>query len=90
MVSTQVHFKPLRREELEAYLTCDEWRDKAGGYAIQGISGFWVDQIRGSYTNVVGLPLTEALDDLLTCMPSWPPFPWTPHPLPPWEESERT
>ena len=38
-----------------------EWRGKAGGYAIQGIAGAFVVKLVGSYTNVVGLPLSEAV-----------------------------
>jgi septum formation protein len=39
--------------------------DKAGSYAIQGVGGFLVSEIRGSYTNVVGLPLARTLEVLL-------------------------
>ena len=47
------------RAEIEAYIASREWRDKAGCYAIQGLAGCFVQKIIGSYTNVVGLPLTE-------------------------------
>jgi septum formation protein len=40
--------------------------DKAGSYAIQGVGGFLVSEIRGSYTNVVGLPLARALEVLVS------------------------
>jgi septum formation protein len=59
IVDTRVRFKRLSQEEKEAYIASREWRDKAGGYAIQGLAGCFVQKIVGSYTNVVGLPLTE-------------------------------
>ena len=59
IVDTRVRFKHLSRDEIEAYIASREWRGKAGGYAIQGLAGSFVQRIVGSYTNVVGLPLTE-------------------------------
>ena len=47
------------REALARYLATEEPWDKAGGYAIQGLAGAFVSAIEGSYSNVVGLPLTE-------------------------------
>jgi septum formation protein len=61
-VETRVRFKRLSREEVDAYLASGEWRGKAGGYAIQGIAGAFVEKIVGSYTNVVGLPLIEVVN----------------------------
>ncbi|HLA51616.1 MAG TPA: Maf family protein, partial [Thermodesulfobacteriota bacterium] len=45
--------------EIEDYLKTGEPLDKAGAYAVQGIGGFMVEKIEGSYTNVVGLPMEE-------------------------------
>jgi septum formation protein len=59
IVETRIRFKRLSRREIEAYIASREWRGKAGGYAIQGLAGCFVQKIIGSYTNVVGLPLTE-------------------------------
>ena len=59
VVTTQVRFKSLSEAEIDAYIASDEWRGKAGGYAIQGRAARFVPWIGGSYTNVVGLPLTE-------------------------------
>ena len=56
---TRVHFKRLSDAELEAYVACEEWRGKAGGYAIQGHAGAFVRALNGSYSGVVGLPLFE-------------------------------
>lgn len=61
LVETRVRFKRLSRDEINDYLACGEWRGKAGGYAIQGIAGGFVVKLVGSYTNVVGLPLSETL-----------------------------
>lgn len=58
-VTTSVSFKRLSTAEIEAYIASDEWRDKAGAYAIQGRAGAFVKGINGSYSNVVGLPLME-------------------------------
>ena len=59
LVATAVTFKRLTDAERRAYLQSGEWRDRAGGYAIQGRAARFVAAINGSYTNVVGLPLFE-------------------------------
>ncbi|MDI4656833.1 Maf-like protein [Xanthobacter autotrophicus] len=61
LVESRVRFKRLSREEIADYLACGEWRGKAGGYAIQGIAGSFVVKLVGSYSNVVGLPLSETI-----------------------------
>ncbi len=61
LVETRIRFKRLSAKEIEAYLASAEWRDKAGGYAIQGIAGAFVVKLIGSYSAVVGLPLTETV-----------------------------
>ncbi len=65
IVETRVRFKHLSRAEIEAYIASREWRGKAGGYAIQGLAGVFVQKLIGSYTNVVGLPLNEVTSLLL-------------------------
>ena len=65
IVDTRVRFKRLSKDEIEAYIASREWRGKAGGYAIQGLAGCFIQKISGSYTNVVGLPLTEIVAMLL-------------------------
>ncbi|NQV58269.1 MAG: septum formation protein Maf [Alphaproteobacteria bacterium] len=59
LVDSVVAFKRLTPGEIDWYLDSDEWRGKAGGYAIQGRAGRFVRFLRGSYSNVVGLPLFE-------------------------------
>jgi septum formation protein len=54
---TEVRMRALTDAEIDAYVRTDEPFDKAGGYAIQGAAETFIDGIRGSFTNVVGLPL---------------------------------
>ena len=65
VVTTRVRFKRLSSEEIDSYVASREWRGKAGGYAIQGVAGVFVQRLVGSYTNVVGLPLTEVVNLLV-------------------------
>lgn len=58
-VVTNVRMKNLSDEELNAYLATNDWQGKAGGYGIQGPAGALIPWISGSFTAVVGLPLTE-------------------------------
>lgn len=54
-----VRFKVLSNEEIAHYLAGDEWRGKAGGYAIQGTAEGLIQWIRGSHSAIMGLPLYE-------------------------------
>ncbi|SPF43766.1 Maf-like protein Gmet_0895 [Syntrophobacter sp. SbD1] len=65
-VITRVRFKTLSMAEIEAYVRTGEPMDKAGAYGIQGIGAFLVSAVEGSYTNVVGLPLCEVVDWLVS------------------------
>lgn len=65
-VTTRVHMLPATHDMLRAYVATQEPMDKAGAYGIQGAGAFLVDRICGSYTNVVGLPLPEVLQLLLS------------------------
>lgn len=58
-VETIVEFKRLHADEIKWYIASGEWQGKAGGYAIQGLAARFIPSINGSYSNVVGLPLTE-------------------------------
>jgi septum formation protein len=60
-VQTAVKVKLLTEAEIKWYVQTGEPFDKAGGYGIQGIGSFMIESIRGSYTNVVGLPLCEVV-----------------------------
>ncbi len=63
-IISRVKFKPLSEEEIRWYIHTGEPFDKAGGYAIQGKAAFMVEEVHGSYTNVVGLPLCEVVEAL--------------------------
>ena len=58
-VVTTVKMKRLSDDDLNAYLATGDWQGKAGGYGIQGPAGVLIPWIQGSFTAVVGLPLTE-------------------------------
>lgn len=60
-VTTRVFFKPLDLAEIRSYVATGCPLDKAGAYAIQGGAAYMVERIDGSYTNVVGLPLSEVV-----------------------------
>ena len=54
--TTRVTFRPLTPRDLANYLAAEEWEERAGGYAIQGLGAGLVERIEGDYLNVVGLP----------------------------------
>ncbi|MEE9256435.1 MAG: Maf family protein [bacterium] len=66
-VRTEVRFRMLEDAVIDRYIASGEPMDKAGAYAIQGAGGSLIDSVRGSYTNVVGLPLPEVLSALAGC-----------------------
>jgi septum formation protein len=61
-VETTVFMRELGDEEIQGYISTGEPTDKAGAYGIQGIGGCLVERIEGSYSNVVGLPLSELVE----------------------------
>jgi septum formation protein len=62
IATSYVTFKRLDDATLSMYLASGEWRDRAGAYAIQGLGAILVDELRGDFSNVVGLPLALLLD----------------------------
>jgi len=54
---SEVTFRDLDPGIVEAYLASEEWRDRAGGYAIQGLGSVLVERVEGDFSNVVGLPI---------------------------------
>ncbi|MDA9949214.1 Maf family protein [Paracoccaceae bacterium] len=58
-VVTTVRMKTLSNQELNAYLQSNDWQGKAGGYGIQGQAAAFIPWISGSFSAVVGLPMTE-------------------------------
>jgi septum formation protein len=72
-VSTQVRFRPLTEEQVGWLADSGEGDDKAGGYALQGLAGAFVERLEGSASGVIGLPLAETLDLLAR---AGLPLPW--------------
>lgn len=58
-VETLIRFRYLPPADIDAYIASGEWDGKAGGYAIQGLAATYIPLMRGSHSNVVGLPLYE-------------------------------
>lgn len=61
VIRTTLKMKRLSDLEKDRYLLSNEWQGKAGGYAIQGSAAYFFPFVSGSYTNIVGLPLTETI-----------------------------
>ncbi len=74
LVETRIVFRELPAAEIDWYVRTGEPMDKAGAYAVQGIGGFLVRAVHGSYSNVVGLPLAETL---LLLAQAAVPLPWS-------------
>ncbi|HEY1014879.1 MAG TPA: Maf family protein [Herpetosiphonaceae bacterium] len=74
LVRTEVELAPLSADQIAAYVATGEPLDKAGAYGVQGLGGRLVRDVRGSFTNVVGLPL-QATFDLLERAGLAPPVP---------------
>lgn len=64
VIRTRVRFNPMSQEEISWYIASGEPMDKAGAYAVQGIASMFIAGIQGSYTNVIGLPVSELYEDL--------------------------
>ncbi len=64
VVRSFVTFRNIPDDEITWYVSTPEPYDKAGSYAVQGSGAFFIKEIRGSYTNVMGLPLCEVVDAL--------------------------
>lgn len=63
-VSSKVKIRPLSPAAIQKYIESGEPMDKAGAYAAQGLGTSLIQQITGSYTNVVGLPISDVLMDM--------------------------
>lgn len=57
LVRTQVGFRSLTETEIAAYVASGEWRDRAGGYAVQGLGAALIERVEGDLSNVIGLPI---------------------------------
>ncbi len=67
VVASEVTFRTLNNAEIRHYWETGEPRDKAGGYAIQGLGAVFVESISGSYSAIMGLPLYETAELLAEC-----------------------
>ncbi len=68
IIKSAVRFKNISAPELSWYIASKEPYDKAGGYAAQGKGASFIKSIGGSYTNVIGLPLCEVMEELIKLM----------------------
>ncbi len=66
-VKSKVKIMKLAPEIIKWYVSTGEPLDKAGAYGVQGIGAFLVETVRGSYSNVVGLPLSQVIKDMTKC-----------------------
>jgi septum formation protein len=67
-----VRFRALAADEIAAYWQTGEPRDKAGAYAVQGLSAVFIESLSGSYSGVMGLPLFETSELLRAAgVPAW-------------------
>ncbi|MEZ5063079.1 MAG: Maf family protein [Solirubrobacterales bacterium] len=57
LVRTAVTFRDLGDRDIEQYVASEEWRDRAGGYAVQGLGSSLVERVEGDLSNVIGLPI---------------------------------
>lgn len=64
VAKSRVTFRPITSKEIESYTLLKEPYDKAGAYAVQGVSGLFIKSIEGSFSNVMGLPLELLLEEL--------------------------
>ncbi|MBL4818515.1 MAG: septum formation protein Maf [Deltaproteobacteria bacterium] len=70
VVKSTLVFRKLFKHEIEDYVKTREWEGKSGACTLQGASGPFVDHMTGSFTNVLGLPLTEVLEALRLVTPT--------------------
>lgn len=66
VIQSAVSFKNISPDEIKWYVSSKEPYDKAGGYAAQEKGASFIKSVRGSYTNVIGLPLCEVLEEFKT------------------------
>lgn len=65
--ASHVRFAELEEEDITRYLATGECMDKAGAYALQGAAGLFIEEVRGTPSGVIGLPLPLTRKLLLTC-----------------------
>ena len=70
--TSTVTFLPLTEEDIRAYVATGEPMDKAGAYALQGIAGMFIREVRGTPSGVIGLPMPLTRSLLMQCGVSVP------------------
>jgi len=70
-VPTRVKFRDLSQDEIDRYVATGEPLDKAGAYGIQGKAGSFVEEVDGSFDNVIGLPTERVAEILSACFPEY-------------------
>lgn len=65
-VQTRVWFRAMTNKEISWYVATGEPMDKAGAYAAQGIGSIFIERVNGSYSNVIGLPIAQLYEDLVS------------------------
>lgn len=65
LVATTVRFKRMSPDEINWYLDTNEWEGKSGSFTLMGIAAGFIEQVKGSHTNIIGLPLCEARQILI-------------------------
>lgn len=68
---TDIHFRPLSKKEIAAYVATGEPMDKAGAYGIQGGAALFAEKMVGDYYNVMGLPVCRLGEVLRQMVPGW-------------------
>ena len=71
VATSAVTFRELTAEEIERYLRSGEWRERAGGYAVQGLGSTLVERIEGDVSNVIGLPVALLLELAPELLDGW-------------------
>jgi septum formation protein len=69
---SRVTFKQLDAPTIDLYIRSGEWRDRAGGYAIQGLGSILIERMEGDFSNVVGLPIRLLLELAPELLAIWP------------------
>lgn len=64
VIETMVKFRRMSKEEIDKYLESDEWKGKAGCFALQGRASAYIESINGSFTSVIGLPVAQTFNML--------------------------
>ena len=65
LVCTKVKFKRMSADEIKWYVNTGEWEGKSGSFTLMGIASGFIEEVSGSHTNIVGLPLCEARNVLI-------------------------